>query len=404
MDLLRDGIKNGSVVQTERVTKMTVDGITSNYPIYLVKLNCLFYNDQNDRISTWISQYMSEKRIKKMDRSNIDEYNDIIEVFIEKSNPDKLNQTYLNIELLGQQQYGVVLNDGRIIDGNRRYTCLRKLARKDDKFNYFETVILDKNYENNAKQIKMLELQKQIGEEARVDYDPIDKLVGVYRDLKENELLTPEEYKRSTNMKSLKDVDNLLELATLLVEFLDAIHAPKQYYLARDLNLNGPLVELQGVLKMIKDEDKKEQVKYIVFNNLLIQPDSDMTRYIRKLKGIAKSTYLDEFIYKELSIAEDTLDALPEEGKVTADTIAEVHAKEEIREELNRTMEIFSNKANATEVRNRPNQMVKKAIDALEAIDPKIIELLNEEQKDDLEENVEKLEVKLSSLKEAINV
>ncbi|WP_278244250.1 hypothetical protein [Lachnobacterium bovis] len=29
-----------------------------------------------------------------------------------------------------------------------------------------------------AKQIKMLELQIQIGSEERVDYDPIDRLVG----------------------------------------------------------------------------------------------------------------------------------------------------------------------------------------------------------------------------------
>lgn len=404
MDLLRDGVANGSVIKTVRITKMTVDGITDNYPIYQIRLDNLYYNDQNDRISTWISQYKSEHGTEYIDKTNLEEYNNIIEGFIEKSNPDKLNQTLMNIELLGQQQYGVVLNDGRIIDGNRRYTCLRKLARKDDRFNYFEAVILDKNYENNAKQIKMLELQKQIGEEARVDYDPIDKLVGIYRDLKENELLTLEEYRRSTNMKTIKNVEDQLELATLLVEFLDAIHAPKQYYIARDLNLNGPLVELQGVLKLITDEDKKEQVKYIVFNNLLTQPDSDMTRYIRKIKGIAKSTYLDEFIEKELGIAEDTLDSLPEEGKVTADTIAELHANEDVKEELNRTMEIVSNKANATEVRNKPTQMVKKAIDSLESIDIRIIELLNEEQRLDLEENISKLDEIFSRLKEEIDV
>lgn len=60
--------------------------------------------------------------------------------------------------MVDQREPGVVLSDGRIIDGNRRYTCLRKLSEKNDRFKYFEAVILERNIENNAKQIKMLEL------------------------------------------------------------------------------------------------------------------------------------------------------------------------------------------------------------------------------------------------------
>ena len=403
MKLLQEGIQKGTVIKTSQVVKMTVDGITDNYPVYRVRLEELFYNDQNDRIATWISQYKAENGAESLAQYDREEYNSVIHEFIEKSNPDRLKQTQSHIALLGQQKYGVVLNDGRIIDGNRRFTCLRNLSKGSDKFNYLETVILEKDYEHNAKQIKMLELQIQIGEEARVDYDPIDRLVGIYRDIEENKLLTIEEYARSTGQKN-KDVEKDLDVARLLVDFLEAIKSPKQYYFARDMKLDGPLRELYAILKKIKDEDKRQEIKYIVFTNFLVQPQGDMTRFVRKLKSVAGSSYIDEFIDKEIDIAEDVLDSLPDGGKVTSDIIAEVRADEEVKEELEKTMEIVSNKVKATETRNKPNQMLTKAVDSIEAIDVRIIKKLTEEQIDDIRENVERLEELLDEIKEVINV
>jgi AGCS family alanine or glycine:cation symporter len=66
-------------------------------------------------------------------------------------------------------------------------------------FDWFETVILDTSIDTDKKQIKMLELAIQHGEEKKVDYNPIDRLVGVYQDIIETELLTIEEYAQSTN-------------------------------------------------------------------------------------------------------------------------------------------------------------------------------------------------------------
>lgn len=403
MDLLREGILKGTVIKTDRATKMVVDGLTETYPIYQVRLNNLFFNDQNDRIATWLSQYKAENGEHSLKRDDIEAYNDVIQGFIKQSNPDRLKQTQLNIALLGQQKYGVVLNDGRIIDGNRRFCCLRNLSKDNAQFNYFETVILDKDYEHSAKQIKMLELQIQIGEEARVDYNPIDKLVGIYRDVIENNLLTVAEYAKSTN-QTVKEVDKQLELAELLVEFLEAINAPGKFYLAREMDLNGPLVELQGILKKIKDEDKRQEVKLIVFTNFLMQPSGDMTRFVRNLKKVAGSSYIDEFIEKEIDIVEDVLDSLPEAGKVNSDIVANVRANEDVRSELEHTMEVVSNKVKATETRNKPNQTLTKAVDNLEAIDVRIIKKLTEEQREDILESLEKLEEIIVRIKEATNV
>ena len=60
MNLLKEGIEKQLVIKTTMTRKLTIDGITQAYPVYKVRLDCLYYNDQNDRIATWISQYKSQ--------------------------------------------------------------------------------------------------------------------------------------------------------------------------------------------------------------------------------------------------------------------------------------------------------------------------------------------------------
>ena len=79
----------------------------------------------------------------------------------------------------------------------------------------------------------MLELAIQHGEEKKVDYNPIDRLVGVYQDIIKTGLLTVEEYAESTN-ETVQDVKKRVEHAQLLSEFLEYLHMPEQYYIARE--------------------------------------------------------------------------------------------------------------------------------------------------------------------------
>ena len=133
MNLLKEGMEQKAVIKTALTRKLTVDGLTKAYPVYKVKLDWLFYNDQNDRIATWISQYKSQHEGKTPDSADREVYNNIIEEFIVASNPDAIRKTQANIELVEQREPGVVLADGRIIDGNRRLTCLRRLAQKNER-------------------------------------------------------------------------------------------------------------------------------------------------------------------------------------------------------------------------------------------------------------------------------
>ena len=400
MNLLKEGMEQKGVIKTAMTRKLTVDGLTRAYPVYKVKLNWLFYNDQNDRIATWISQYKAQHEGRTPDAADREAYNNIIEEFIVASNPDAIRKTQMNIELVEQREPGVVLADGRIIDGNRRFTCLRRLAQKNERYGYFETVILDRSIENNAKQIKMLELSIQHGEESKVDYNAIDRLVGIFVDVVENGLLTEEEYSRSTN-EPLSDVRRRIEMAKLMVEFLEFITAPKQFYIARDLQLAFPLEELSKLLRKCHDDEEAEDLKIAAFNNILMQPSTDMTRFVRSIKSIIGSDYQEEFLEEQRELAAQVIDTRPPVGKMDTATIREViRANDEVVQSLERSMDKCLTKVKKNETRNRPVQLTEKATTFLESIDQHILLKLSDSELRRLDRQLTKLEAVIAQIRE----
>ena len=402
MNLLKEGIEQKAVIKTVITRKLTIDGLTKAYPVYQVRLDWLFYNDQNDRIATWISQYKSEHDGKIPDASDRAAYNDIIDAFIVASNPEAIQKTQKNIELVEQREPGVVLADGRIIDGNRRFTCLRRLAQKNGHFNYFETVILDRNIENNAKQIKMLELSIQHGEESKVDYNPVDRLVGIYNDIVDTHLLSVEEYARTTN-ESEADVKRRVEIAKLMVEFLEFINAPKQFYIARDMQITTTLEELLKLMNKCQTEEEKDELKIVVFNHILIHTSTDMTPFVRKFKSIIGSAYQEEFLKEQKELAMKVVEALPPVGKVNTTVIREVvRPQSEVKEEIDRSVEKAITKVRKTETRNRPIQLAEKATDFIESIDLNILQKMNDNEINRLKHQLSKLEEVITYVKDNI--
>ncbi len=400
MNLLKDGIMQQAVIKTAQTRKLTVDGLTKAYPVYKVRLDWLFYNDQNDRIATWISQYKAQHDGKAPNSSDREAYNAIIEQFIVESNPEAIRKTQTNIEMVDQREAGVVLADGRIIDGNRRFTCLRRLAAKNDRFSYFETVILDRNIEHSAKQIKMLELSIQHGEESKVAYNTIDRLVGIYNDIISTQLLSIEEYARSTN-ESENDVKKRVEIAKLMVEFLEFINAPEQFYIARDLQIYYPLEELLKLIKKCHTEDEIEDLKIAVFTNILMQTAGDMTRFVRHIKAVVGTEYQEEFFEEQKEIAAKVVDTLPEQGKVNTATIREVvRSNDEVAQELDRSMEKTLTKVKKNETKNRPIKLAEQATTFLEGIDTHILLKMNDSELRRLARQLDKLEQTIGKIRE----
>jgi hypothetical protein len=404
MNLLSEGIDIKAVIKTNTNKKLSIDNISQNYPVYQIRLDQLYYNDQNDRIATWISQYKIDNSIEDLDISDKDKYNNIIHEFITESNRDALKKTQANIKLVGQQEQGVVLSDGRIIDGNRRFTCLRNIERETGKTQYFEAVILDHTIKNNAKQIKMLELMLQHGVDEKIGYNPIDRLVGIYNDIVETKLLTIREYANSVN-QSEADIEIEVEKAKLMVDFLEFINAPKQFHLARHFNLGDPLKELYVMLKKVRDNDKKEDLKNSVFAQFLMQPYGDTTRYARKIKKVASSArFIDEFLEEQMQIVEKVCDELEKYPKVGTKEINSIRANENIKKEFYHSTEKYVNKVDSDTTRNQPAKQVEKAFDSLDLVDTNIFKKLSSEQKEDIREKLDMVSEIVSKIRGELDV
>src|SRR5690606_5940343 len=95
-------------------------------------------------------------------------------------------ETLNNILKNKQQKFGVITNDGRVIDGNRRVAILKKIYYSEegtykninrDNFKYFEAVILSDDIDDE--EIQILETKLQMGEDEKVDYNPIEKYIKI---------------------------------------------------------------------------------------------------------------------------------------------------------------------------------------------------------------------------------
>ncbi|EHM71815.1 ParB/RepB/Spo0J family partition protein, partial [Staphylococcus pettenkoferi] len=315
---------------------------------------------------------------------------------IKQSNVKAFNNTLNNISAIGQQEPAVILPDGRIIDGNRRFTCLRELSKENSKFNHLEAVIIEKDIQNNKKEIKLLELYLQHGREERVDYNPIDKLVGVYNDIEKNKLLTVDEYARNTGL-SKPEVNKLLVRARLMEEFLELIDMPEHFYIAREWELDGPLAEIDTILKKVKSTEEKEELKNIIFTHLLMKPNTDMTRYVRNIKRLVDTPQFKEFIEEGKNQVEDVLEKFEETDHASVEFINNnVRSDESLKEEMSNTYDKYQERVKKRNTLNAPKNQIEKAIEAINNIDPNIVIQLDDE-------NHEMFLNKLNDLKETIS-
>ena len=371
------------VQKTDLTRKVTYAGKTVVYPVYRVRLDKLYFNDQNDRIATWITQYESENGNGSLEELNPEIYNRIIENFVYDSNPDSIHKTQKNIALFNQREPGVTLADGRIVDGNRRFTCLRRIQRESNEPQFFETVIMDMDIREDKKQIKLLELAIQHGEEKKVDYDLIDYAIGTYRDIVETGLLTKEEYAASAN-ETLAEVNKRLEIAEIISEFLTYMKLPEQYHIAREYQVYSLFQEMMAPLKKL-DDTAKPQLKTITFNNVMIQAILDQRKFIRDIKTLVRSDSYKPYFEEQMALSKIINDRYSEvdiRGKKDVEQFAKDN--QDIVNELQASLEKALLRNRAQQVKSKPVENVSKSIALMMEIDPRLFPKMDADAKDTL--------------------
>ena len=384
---INTGIAEGWVRKTDNTERKFIGGENQDCPIYEVRVDKLHFNVQNGRIATFISRYQAEHpEGLPQDQTELD---NLIADMIEADNPKHLKTTMLDIKNKGQQQSAIILTNGVVIDGNRRFTCLRKLSAAENTLRMLRCCVFPDTYDENA--IKGLELEIQLGEDTKQEYDAISRLVDIDRWVNDGRM-TAEEYAKHANMKQSK-MKNCLAQIDMLKDFLEFCEAPGAFHIAQDLKLQGPIESLTNGLVKVKNKDKREEIKNAVFVNLMCQTFGDATRGVREF--IDNLIADDKLREEQLDYAVEVLERLaekPEDVVVTTEYLRDAFGSDtRLKEGMKASRNVARAKAGNRKIKNGQVRAVRNALSDVNDVDVEILHKLESEQLVDMQDGLQSL-------------
>lgn len=213
-----DTLKPGS---TKKKVYFT-NGEYEIYDTYKIPLSDLSFNIKNGRINTLIAQYNDEQNLNlnEIKQTNPTEFNQIMINFIKQSSDDNevsFNKTKNDIAKNKQKEAGITLENGNVIDGNRRLACIMELFNDthDEEFAYFETCVLPPMAEDKIQSIELIANNA----DAIRPYNPIDKLAYLYQTVYQDKTLSKEKYLQSAAL-SEKEFAKEEQLLNIILDFL----------------------------------------------------------------------------------------------------------------------------------------------------------------------------------------
>ena len=414
---IKEGIEQG--IYSKGLSKrLKIDGVTKDYPSYKIPLDMLFYNDLNGRISTHIQQYKSENNqdlndILVKDR---EKYNDIIGEFIkESSNDDQASfiKTKNDIKQNGQIEVGVILDDGRIIDGNRRFTALRDLFKEtgNPKYKYFEAVqfatpsVEDKD---GWQKIKFLELNLQFNVDNKKDYNKIDFLVSFYTDTMEDKpnRIDQKQYCFASGMKPGEYKTNKLIVETML-DYLRWRGVPNAFYLLKNEKLDGPIEDIAKKRSKLSESEWNANKAYIY--NCMTFSGNDRTRIIRQLMdSLIKGGSLFDIMKQSMDSpaliqSQKAVRLMNLKTQMTGEQASDLDkSKQELSSKIENAFREGIYKEGASKTLSSPLNYLNEALKNIDLLNPLQIKDFPVDKKDEIKNTLSSLISKLESIKNEI--
>ena len=363
------------------------------FDAYAIPLSILTYNPYNGRIGSVVKSY--ERQNHALDPDNPEDVK-IIEEFLWQSKIDANKRTMQSLLDDHQQRYGIVTADGKIIDGNRRASLLNRIWHDDSiptnrkqHTQFFIAIILP--IDADRKEILRLETTYQMGEDAKVDYGPIEKYLKA-GDLA-SEGFTNNEIASFMGVKPT-DVRDYLNILKLMDEYLDTygytgiytvLDTREDSFIKLEAALRG--YAAGGVSKMwgYDVEADVSDLKSIAFDYIRLGLDqTDFRDIIRKpTKAVTEaSLFSNEQIWRDFSDAHfDVVESVEEEsvddiirdnptgdiGRLlrARDTAWRKKVGQQLHENFQRSRDKLTNRQHAAE----PIKLMLKALEALAAVD-----------------------------------
>lgn len=302
-----DELTKYGILLTPDTKKIPLGSTNLDYEIYKIPLELLKYNSSNGRIFMEMAKLKSlgDVDIKALEEDNVEQFNDEIESLIWESSPEKNEITLEDIKKYTQLESGVVLDDGTVIDGNRRFTCLRRLHAlypENDDFKYLKAAIIFRDGSAiTQKDIKRYELKVQYGQDEKVAYKAVNFAMSLYQEIK-NGTFTIQEMAENVNKKP-GDITKIVQTCELVEDFLEYLGRPGQLYVAEELNIYWPLEPLAAYLNgqdgaKLSETDKLKR-KHLFYDYLITIDTTLPTQEFRD--NLIKKIFKDEILWKELS-------------------------------------------------------------------------------------------------------
>ena len=368
-------------------------GATREEIVWRIPLDYLIYNKYNGRIGSDVLSY--EKQNGKLN-AELDSDREIIEKFLFESKVDRNKATMASLLENGQQKYGIVTSDGIIVDGNRRAMLLNRLFHERENLGYtyaqveqcqyFLAIILPDDAEE--RDIQQLETIYQMGEDEKLDYNPIEKYLKC-KELKR--LGFSDEDIAGFMSEKTGQIRDWLKILTLMDEYLQEYDYDGIY--TRLEKTEGPFVDLANYL----DSYTKRGAN--VRNVDWVYTDSDISDlklvcfdYIRaryegkEFRDIAK-TGKDGSIFFFKDLWEDFLKKHQENTPTDEETVEELRqrcpgedlslllkqrdstwieqAKGHLKGNLSRSSRRLEDKRDAS----KPADLIERALSALQSVD-----------------------------------
>lgn len=396
---LDTGRAEGWIRDTNIMDNVFINGSNQACAKYDIRIDKLHYNPQNGRIATFISRYRAEHGELPAAGEELD---DLIEKMIEAASPQRLKTTRLDIKAKGQQETAVVLSDGTVIDGNRRFTCLRQLSREEGQPRFMRCFVFPDTFDRKA--IKALELDIQMGRDEKENYDEITRLVDIDECVNVDKLMTAEEYARHANLKP-NEMKVKLAQVEILKEYLAFLGMPCAFHVAQDQKIFGALESLTSRLKKCKDPDQAEDVKHCTYTYLALQSQGDRARDIRKYCDHLMED--EDFMEEQLDVTErflEKIESLPADAPSTTEFFRDRIATDpELKEEQNASVAKADLKKGNREIKNGQVRALADALSHIQKVDAALIPKLTEEQRLSMRDYLDELQAEMGRVTDALD-
>lgn len=387
-----DELKTNQLNQSMTGIPLRYKGSTRAEIVWRIPLDYLIYNKYNGRIGSDVLSY--EKQNGELNAES-DSDREIIEKFLYESKVDRNKTTMDSLLKNGQQRYGIVTADGIIVDGNRRAMLLNRLFHKHDELGYtygqvehcmyFLAIILPDDAEE--RDIQQLETIYQMGEDDKLDYNPIEK----YLKCKELKRLGFSEKDIAGFMsEDESQIKKWIKILDLMEDYLKEYDYDGIY--TRLEKTEGPFVDLENYLDAYKNRGARARTDWTYTDSdisdlKLVCFDYIRARYEGKeFRDIAKTGKEGSiFFFKDLW--GDFLKQHQENTPSDAETVQELRERcpgedlslllrqrdstwiEQAKGQLKGNLNRFSRKLEDKRDAAKPADLIERALSALKSVD-----------------------------------